>query len=151
MIKIQKYSSALKMDQDTQNGVVDFLFKSLEEYGDPKQDINKAIDYAQNKLYENRVTGGNILVALLDDKIVGAVVLNETGMGGYIPENILVYIATDPNHRGQGIGKKLMREAMDATTGDIALHVEPENPAKKLYESLGFTNKYLEMRYKKTM
>lgn len=139
------------MEENTQNAVVDFLFKSLEEYGDPKQDINKAIDYAQHKLYKDRTTGGNVLVALLDDKIVGAVVLNETGMGGYIPENILVYIATDPNYRGQGIGKKLMREAMDTVKGDIALHVEPENPAKKLYESLGFTNKYLEMRYKKTM
>ena len=150
MIKILKYSSTSRMDEAIQNDVVDFLFKSLEEYGDPKQDINKAIDYAQHKLYSDRTTGGNILVAMLDDKIVGAVVLNETGMGGYIPENILVYIATDPNYRGQGIGKKLMREAMGATTGDIALHVEPENPAKKLYESLGFTNKYLEMRYKKT-
>ncbi|HAB28956.1 MAG TPA: GNAT family N-acetyltransferase, partial [Xanthomarina gelatinilytica] len=33
--------------------------------------------------------------------------------------------------------------------GDVALHVEPNNPAIKLYESLGFTNKYLEMRLKK--
>jgi ribosomal protein S18 acetylase RimI-like enzyme len=30
--------------------------------------------------------------------------------------------------------------------GNIALHVEPDNPAKILYEKLGFTNKYLEMR-----
>jgi ribosomal protein S18 acetylase RimI-like enzyme len=40
-----------------------------------------------------------------------------------------------------------MQEAMANTSGGVALHVEPDNPAKKLYERLGFTNKYLEMRY----
>ncbi len=137
------------MSVEEQENVVNFLFKSLEEYGDPKEDINKCANYAMNKL-DGRETRGMVLAATLEEKIVGAVILNDTGMGGYIPENILVYIATDPNHRGQGIGKKLMREAIDSVSGDIALHVEPDNPAKKLYESLGFTNKYLEMRFKQT-
>ena len=39
-----------------------------------------------------------------------------------------------------------MEQALKLTKGDVALHVEPDNPAKKLYERLGFTNKYLEMR-----
>jgi ribosomal protein S18 acetylase RimI-like enzyme len=42
-----------------------------------------------------------------------------------------------------------MKQIIDHTDGDIALHVEPENPAKFLYEKFGFTNKYLEMRLKK--
>jgi ribosomal protein S18 acetylase RimI-like enzyme len=67
-------------------------------------------------------------------------------MGGYIPEHILVYIAVYPSTRGQGVGKQLMQTAIDLLPGGIALHVEPENPARKLYEALGFTNKYLEMR-----
>ncbi|RZJ63526.1 MAG: N-acetyltransferase [Flavobacterium sp.] len=150
MIKIQHYSPKEEMGIERQERVVDFLFRSLEEYGDPKEDINKAINYALDKLYPDTKTGGNILVAEKDGVIAGVVVLNETGMGGYIPENILVYIATDPNFRGQGIGKQLMQTAMEVSNGDIALHVEPDNPAKGLYESLGFTNKYLEMRYKKT-
>ena len=65
------------------------------------------------------------------------------------PENILVYIAVHSDQRGKGVGKELMKKAINTAKGDIALHVEPENPAKFLYEKLGFTNKYLEMRLKK--
>ena len=70
-------------------------------------------------------------------------------MSGYIPENILVYIATHKDYRGKGLGKKLMQEAINFAKGDIALHVEANNPAKHLYEKLGFTAPYLEMRLKK--
>ncbi len=38
----------------------------------------------------------------------------------------------------------LMLNAIDYAKGDIALHVEANNPAIKLYEKLGFTNPYLE-------
>ncbi|WP_231749117.1 GNAT family N-acetyltransferase [Flavobacterium rakeshii] len=142
------------MNNELQKEVVNFLYKSLEQYGDPEDDINKAVNYALNKNNEkDKTTGGLVLTARLEENnaVVGAVVINETGMGGYIPENILVYIATDPNQRGKGIGKKLMQEALESSKGDVALHVEPDNPAKRLYENLGFTNKYLEMRYKKTI
>ena len=70
-------------------------------------------------------------------------------MKGYIPENILVYIAVHNKTRGKGVGKRIMQKAIEIAEGDIALHVEPNNPAKFLYEKLGFENKYLEMRLKK--
>lgn len=148
MVSIQKYTPQQPLQNEAKEDVTDFLYHSLEEYGDDRKDIHKAISYAMGTL-EGQKTGGLVVTATLENEIVGAVVINETGMGGYIPENILVYIATDPKQRGKGIGKKLMNEALQASNGDVALHVEPHNPAKKLYESLGFTNKYLEMRYKK--
>jgi ribosomal protein S18 acetylase RimI-like enzyme len=40
----------------------------------------------------------------------------------------------------------VITKAISIAEGNIALHVEPDNPAKGLYEKLGFTNKYLEMR-----
>lgn len=124
--------------------IANFLFTHLEQYGDKTEDILKCIDYAMNP-----EKGGSIVIGLDDDKIVGIVILNNTGMGGFIPENILVYIAVDNSQRGKGYGKKLMQKAIDTAKGDIALHVEPDNPAKMLYEKLGFTNKYLEMRLTK--
>lgn len=126
--------------------IVDFLHTHLEQYGDARADIMKAIQYAQK---ETASHGGFVLVGQIDGQIVGAVVINRTGMEGYIPENILVYIAVDGSQRGKGIGKKLMQAAIKQAQGGIALHVEPDNPARHLYEKLGFTSKYLEMRLQK--
>lgn len=128
----------------THQKIAEFLFKHLEQYGDAVEDILKCIDYAMNP-----DKGGKIVVGTDDGKIVGITILNNTGMKGYIPENILVYIAVDNSQRGKGYGKKIMQKAIEVTDGNIALHVEPDNPAKKLYEKLGFTNKYLEMRLTK--
>ncbi len=146
MLEIKTYSQENKPDQNEKETILNFLFKNLEQYGDPKQDIEKCMNYALN---ETPSFGGFIVTASLDNDIAGAVIVNQTGMKDYIPENILVYIATDANQRGKGIGKALMQHAIDNAQGNIALHVEPDNPAIKLYEKLGFTNKYLEMRLNK--
>lgn len=124
--------------------ILEFLFQQLEAYGDPKKDIDKAIQYA---LKETESFGGFILVSYLESAITGVVVVNQTGMKDYIPENILVYIATHKDLRGQGIGKLLMQKSIETAKGNIALHVEPENPARFLYEKIGFKSKYIEMRY----
>lgn len=124
--------------------IADFLFTHLEQYGDKTEDILKCINYVMNPS-----KGGTIVIGLDENKIVGAVILNNTGMKDYIPENILVYIAVDNSQRGKGYGKQLMQKAINSATGSIALHVEPDNPAFHLYKKLGFTNKYLEMRLTK--
>lgn len=122
-----------------------FLEDHLDEFKDKASDILKAIQYALNP-----GKGGFVLLGIENESIIGAVVINKTGMDGYIPGNILVYIAVHRNHRGTGIGKKLMQEVIPKTEGGIALHVEPDNPARFLYQKLGFTHKYLEMRYQPT-
>ena len=144
MITIQKFAKNQHLSSEKQAEINEFLYQSLQEYGDPKEDINAAIEYALGK---SNAPGGFVLTANEGEKIIGGVVVNITGMKKYIPENILVYIATDPEYRGRGVGKKLMETALENAEGSVALHVEPNNPAKGLYEKLGFTNKYLEMRY----
>jgi len=137
-------NKAESLKKGEKEAIVEFLFQHLDEYGDSKTAIGKCLDYALKK---NNRPGGTITLALDEDKIIGAVVTNETGMEGYIPENILVYIAMHSDYRGKGIGKGIMEKAMNAVSGDIALHVEPDNPAVHLYRKLGFTSKYLEMRF----
>ena len=78
--------------------IVDFLFIHLGKYGDKKEDIQKCINYVHDK-------GGFILLEIQQEEIVGAVIINETGMEGYIPENILVYIAVHENQRGKVLAK----------------------------------------------
>ena len=132
-----------KNQEITVGDLASFLHEHLEEYGDEKSAIQKAIDYVFQ-------SGGRVVIARDDDQIMGAVVINATGMSDYIPENILVYIAIHRDFRGKGLGKSLMKEALNDLVGDVALHVEANNPAIHLYKSLGFTNPYLEMRLKRS-
>ena len=142
---ISVIDSHSSLSDDEQEKIVDFLFEHLGRFGDPKPAIQKSIDFARGK---GKGLGGLLIVSKQNEVITGVVVINHTGMQDYIPENILVYIATHKGYRGKGIGKELMEAAKNSVTGDIALHVEADNPAVKLYEKMGFTKPYLEMRYR---
>ena len=128
------------------NEFIHFLYEHLEKFGDSKEAISKSIDYAFS-LDEGK--GGFLLIAYDDNKLVGELVMNKTGMEGYIPENILVYVAVDGALRGKGYGNKICKQAIELSEGNVALHVEYDNPARRLYERLGFTTKYAEMRLTK--
>ncbi len=130
-----------KLNRET---IVEFLHKHLDRFRDSKEAINACLDYAFS-IGEGK--GGFIIAAYYQDKLVGILVANDTGMSGYIPEHILVYVAVDNKCRGQGLGRQIVEECFRLCEGDVKLHVEYDNPAKRLYERVGMTNKYAEMRY----
>lgn len=139
--------SVRKLDQDelTKDMIQElseFLYKNLDKFGDDKASILACLAYLADP-----EKGGAFYAAFEGDKLAGGTAILKTHMSLFLPENFLVYIAVDPTYRGQGIGKKILDFAKADLDGGIALHVEPENPAKRLYEREGFTNKYLEMRY----
>ncbi|MBU2492080.1 MAG: GNAT family N-acetyltransferase [Bacteroidetes bacterium] len=145
MLEIREYHSLKEMENDfSLETLINFLHTHLDRFGDSKEAIKKCVNYAFSGKEGN---GGFVAGGFIEKELVGAVVMNETGMGGYIPENILVYIAVNSNFRNQGIGGKLVKHVVEKSSGDVKLHVEYDNPAKKLYERLGFTNKYAEMRF----
>ncbi|HRY31919.1 MAG TPA: GNAT family N-acetyltransferase [Bacteroidales bacterium] len=144
MNEIKIFNETNRPGPEEKREIIAFLFKHLENFGDLKTDIEKAVNYA---LKETVSFGGFILQAFEGDTMACVLVVNQTGMKGYIPENILVYIATHNEFRGKGIGKRMILKAIEIADGNMALHVEHDNPARSLYEKVGFTSKYLEMRY----
>lgn len=137
------YDHSNKPSEPIINSLVSFLEKSLGHYGDPAPQIRKCVGFA---LKEYESFGGFLMEMRDDSGTIGVSVVNRTGMSEYIPENILVYIAVRPGSRGKGFGSALLKETVDRAEGNLALHVEPDNPARRLYERNGFTSKYLEMR-----
>jgi ribosomal protein S18 acetylase RimI-like enzyme len=93
------------------------------------------------------IEGGDTLVVLAGDGPDGLAVLRfraaiwSAGLECYLAE---LYVA--PARRGQGVGRALMEAAMrearlrGADTMDIGVD-EPDLVARRLYESLGFTNR----------
>ena len=144
-LKFEVYTPDNKPSDEQRNHLIDFLHAHLEQYGDAREHIAKSVACGFKEGEDS--LGGFILEGIYNDSTVGVVVINKTGMGGYIPDNILVYIAVDKSFRGLGFGKQLMNKVISLAEGDIALHVEKDNPATFLYEKVGFTNKYLEYRY----
>jgi ribosomal protein S18 acetylase RimI-like enzyme len=58
----------------------------------------------------------------------------------------VIDIALLPEHRGRGIGTALMTwvtAIADREARSVTLHVEPWNPARRLYERLGFASEGL--------
>lgn len=126
-----------------QDQLVKFLYHSLEQYRDPEEDIRACLEYI---IHPDK--GGYVFVAHDEKQVLkGVVFLTRTNMQSFVPDYLLVYIATDKNERGKGIGLQLITLVKDSVKAPIALHVEYDNPAKKLYERIGFTSKYAEMRW----
>ena len=146
MIELKVFTPSQLPTENDAKQLIEFLHDHLDQYGDPPDQISACLDYA---LQRSQSFGGFAITAKDENGIVGATIVNATGMKGYIPEYILVYIATHRRVRGKGVGKQLLQAALDRADGDVALHVEPDNPARFLYEKAGFRSKYLEMRLKR--
>lgn len=144
MRTITQYDKQNSISELLKNELIDFLFTHMGIYGDTKEEMSEAMDYAMGISSE---IGGFILVMREENSIIGVSVVLKTGMCKFIPDNILVYLAIHNNHRKKGLAKNLIMKIKELTIGGIALHVEPNNPAIKLYEKEGFKNKYLEMRF----
>ena len=93
---------------------------------------------AQDANYRQVNPDAQFLVVLADGDRIGRLYLNEMD-----DELRVIDIALLPEHRGLGIGTALVTWIIanaDRERQSVTLHVEPWNPAKRLYERLGFAS-----------
>jgi ribosomal-protein-alanine N-acetyltransferase len=123
-----------------------FLHDEMTPWEDTAPDIARALTYAFS---DQPGKGGFVVLASAGEQLHGATVILDTGMSGYVPDHLLLFIAVREDQRGKGLGSRLIRKALSLCSGDVKLHVENDNPAKRLYERLGFENRYAEMRWRR--
>lgn len=112
-----------------------------------KKDVIEALDYA---LKEKPSFGGFILALKKDHSFIASIVVNNTGMQGYKPDNIFVYVTIHEAYQNdEQVLKEIMCKALDMSNGDVALHIDPKSPIIKFYQKLGFTQRTLELRMNK--
>jgi [ribosomal protein S18]-alanine N-acetyltransferase len=126
--------------------VAEFFHSRMQPYQDTPEDIARGLDYAFS-IDPGR--GGFLLLAEQVGQLAGALLMLNTGMQGYIPEHLLLFVCVDPALRGHGLGTRLIHAAAAQCSGDIKLHVDHANPARQLYQRLGFTEPYVEMRWRR--
>jgi ribosomal protein S18 acetylase RimI-like enzyme len=91
---------------------------------------------AQDRDYRGRFPGARFDVVEQDGAPIGRLIV-ERGAD----EIRVLDIALLPEHRGAGAGSALLRELQAeaaARSQRVAIHVERANPARRLYERLGF-------------
>jgi ribosomal protein S18 acetylase RimI-like enzyme len=92
---------------------------------------------AQRRAYAAQHPQAAHSIILLDDQPVGRLMVDRAGEAF-----TLVDITLLPEFRGQGIGGALIQELLGEAASNgkpVALYVYHSNPARRLYERLGFT------------
>jgi len=91
----------------------------------------------QDRHYRSVYVGADLLLIEKDGEPIGRIYIFRSTR-----EIRLMDIALMPEWRNRGIGSALIRELMAEARErgcTITLHVEPDNPAQKLYQRFGFT------------
>lgn len=123
-----------------------FFHETMTPWQDTLPDVKKALDYAFGYAPGQ---GGFLVLAREGTRRAGALLMLETHMGGFVADHLLLFVSVEPDQRGRGLGRQIVEKALAECPGSVKLHVDFENPARRLYERLGFEAKYTEMRRKK--
>lgn len=142
-MQIITYDAYTRLSTLEANRLTNFINDHLEGFSVPKKTIRKSIQYAAK---ETPGLGGMVFAIEEKGCLIGAAVVNKTGLDDFVPENLLVFLAVHKEHKDRGVGQKLMDYTLQYCRGDIGLLVRADNPAKDFFKQYGFEEHYMEMR-----
>lgn len=91
---------------------------------------------AQTRFYKDQFGDARFMIIERERRAIGRLYLH------WRPDEIrIVDIALLADHRGRGIGSALLRRVLEDASRDslaVRIHVERNNPARRLYHRLGF-------------
>ena len=90
----------------------------------------------QHEYYQQHYADASFQMILADGEPVGRLYLAR-----WEHEHRIVDVAILPEHRNRGIGSRLLADILaeaDAAGKPVSIHVELQNPARRLYDRLGF-------------
>lgn len=96
---------------------------------------------AQHSYYSQHYTGAIFALVLAKDEPIGRLYLSPQYTDGSLR---IIDITILPGYRNKGYGESLLRDVITYATTcrrSVTIHVESFNPAKSLYERLGFVLK----------
>ena len=109
----------------------------LVPWSDSQKDAFLSMQFdAQSTHYHRYYPNAKYEVIMLEERAIGRLYVDRTDK-----EILLIDIALLPEHRGAGIGGRLLNDLLSEAAAEhkpVRIHVERENPARRLYERLGF-------------
>ena len=101
---------------------------------------------------EKAMKEGFLLIAKRNGEEQGICIIVNMGFERFIPTYHLAYIGVKTGNQGRGVASELIKRAIEATEGNLSLHVDLDNKrAKKLYSKMGFKHTYDRMLFKGTI
>ncbi len=139
---IKTFDSFTRMSYLNINKILKFLHEHLEGCKNEKSAIRKSLLYAAK---ETSSLGGYAFIIEEKDKIIGAIIINKTGMNEYQAENLITYLAVHRDFRKQKIATKLIKKATNYCNGNLSLNIHKNHNAIELFEKNGFESKKIQM------
>ncbi len=143
MKKQELYTPFTRLTFLEKSKLIDFLEVNTENGHFSKCEIAEAVECAMK---ERPSLGGFILTLNEENEMLGAMVVNATGMENRNPKFRLSLFAVARAHRHNGIAKHMMDNAIQRTGPDLAIQLEPGNGEVAFFKRLGFKERYVEMR-----
>lgn len=129
------YNATNRPTELDKHGIIKFVSSQFSSNTNSKENIRKALDYATK---ERMSFGGFVIVQKWFGEIIGVSIVNHTGMEGYMPENILVYIAVAEQHQNKGLAKEMIQQVLNYAKGEVAVYLRDRNDLIPAFEHLGF-------------